>query len=300
MNGVKGVGGNGGFTNSDPDETTGRGNWPTGAPHGDPTGKLTNHGGKVLEKMDVTPVYVGDYWKSADGQQLRAHNDAAVADLVKNPGMNGVWAQYGVGKGSVSPSLGVSMANPKRLNQAQIEALVKQQVLSGKFDVSNHERVFNLVLPPGCTLETSDGASSRTGLGGFHGSVKVAGHEVYYSAIANPQRVSNTQPPNSIDFNGNTGDSLSIIESHELTEAATDPDVEVAERTGDASYLGWYDDTTRWAGRKGKGEIGDIPILNAELGGDRALKTAWGRSDGFAFQKEWSNKDKQAELKPEE
>ncbi|MFT3842628.1 MAG: hypothetical protein QM723_36900 [Myxococcaceae bacterium] len=307
MSGVKGVGGNGAITNRDDDDNDGRfhdvdvlasGHWPESL-RGAATGKLVDHGGKVLDKMDVTPVYVGDYWKTAPGQKIRAHNDAAMADLVKNPDVTGIWAQYGVGKATISPSLGLPMANPKSLSQDQIEALVKQQVLKGKFDISNHQRVFDLVLPPGCALIAGDGSSSHAGLGGFHGSVKVAGREIYYSAIANPEKVRN-ELPNSIDFNGNTADGLSIIESHELTEAATDPDVEVAERNNDLSKLAWYDDVTTWAGRRGKGEIGDIPILNAELGGDRKLATAWGYSDGFAYQKEWSNKDKKSELKPGE
>ena len=51
---------------------------------------------------------------------------------------------------------------------------------------------------------------------------------------------------------------------------------------------------------RGKGEIGDIPVLNAELEGDSALKSVWGRRDGFAFQTEWSNQDGKAELAPDD
>jgi hypothetical protein len=47
---------------------------------------------------------------------------------------------------------------------------------------------------------------------------------------------------------------------------------------------------------RGKGEIGDIPVLNAELEGDFALRSVWGRRGGFAFQTEWSNRDGKAEL----
>jgi hypothetical protein len=50
---------------------------------------------------------------------------------------------------------------------------------------------------------------------------------------------------------------------------------------------------------RGKGEIGDIPVLNAELDGDATLQSVWGRGDdGFAFQTEWSNRDGKAELEP--
>jgi hypothetical protein len=49
---------------------------------------------------------------------------------------------------------------------------------------------------------------------------------------------------------------------------------------------------------RGKGEIGDIPVLNAELEGDATLRSVWGRRGGVAFQTEWSNRDGKAELEP--
>ncbi len=285
---------------------SGRGTWPVdeGEPELDAprtrndTGKAIDHGGGVLKHVDVTPVYLGFFWGTSAGKQVRAHNDAAMADLVKNKGMTGIWAEYGAGKGTTSPSVTLPRLNPRQMTQEQIEALVKQEVRAGKLDTSNRERVFTFVLPPGCELVTQGGESSRQGLGGYHGSVKVGGHEVYYAAMAYPQRTGGGM--NGIDFNGNSADDLSIAESHEITEAVTDPNVEVAERTNDVSWLGWYDDVTRWRGRTGKGEVGDIPVTNALLDGDRALKSVWGKSDGFAFQKEWSNKDNKAELAPEE
>jgi hypothetical protein len=122
---------------------------------------------------------------------------------------------------------------------------------------------------------------------------------VYYAAVVYSK--GSLFGTNGIDFTGKPQDNISIAESHEVTEAVTDPDVEVAARTGDRSKLGWYDDTTVWADgfgeHQGKGEIGDITMLNAELK-DGTVKTAWGRSDGFAFQKEWSNEDGESELAP--
>ncbi len=262
------------------------------------TGKLVDHGGSVLKHVDVTPVYLGSWWQTAAGKKLRAHNDAAMADLVKNKGMTGLWAQYGAGKGTSSPSVAMPTTNPKVLTQAQVEALLKKQVLAGHLDVSNKERVFTFVLPPGCELQDDGGSSSLNGMAGYHGSVKIAGREVYYAAMAYSQRTS--AGLNGIDFDGNVGDDLSIAESHEITEAVTDPNVEAAIRSGDDRLLGWYDDVTRWGGRTGKGEIGDIPVINAEVAGDSDLSTVWGRTDGFAFQKEWSNRDGQAELRAEE
>lgn len=57
------------------------------------TGHLTNHGGGVLAQPNVVPVYLGDYFQTSAGQADKAHNDAALADLVKNPGITGIWGR---------------------------------------------------------------------------------------------------------------------------------------------------------------------------------------------------------------
>lgn len=266
------------------------------------TGKLVDHGGGVLTHVDVAPVYLGRYWSTKAGAADRKHNDAAMADLVKNEGLTGVWKEYGAGKGTTGASLQLPDRATTRMTQASLEALVKQEVLTGRFDTANPQRVFMLVLPPGSELVTNDGASSRAGLGGFHGSVTVRGKEVYYAAIAYSER--RPAGVNGIDFTGDPRDNLSIVESHEITEAVTDPNVEVAQREGDLTRLGWYDEETPWQlpgsdeTLHGKGEVGDIPVLNAELSGETSLQSVWGRSDGFAYQKEWSNRDGRAELAP--
>ena len=273
----------------------------TVATSGIDSAQMIDHGGRVLKHVEVAPVYIGNYWKTAGGASDRAHNDAAMANLVKNKGMTGIWKQYGAGSGTTRPSVELGVSNPSRLTQAQVAALVKEEVASGRFDASNREGVFLVVLPPGCELITNSGESSHRGLGGFHSSVSVNGREVLYAAMAYPKRT--VTGTNGIDFAGNSSDDLSIAESHEITEAVTDPDVELAVRMRDRSKLAWYDDVTRWGFPRsqvhvGKGEIGDITVLNAELHGDRALRSTWGRSEGFAFQKEWSNRDGVSELAP--
>jgi hypothetical protein len=273
-------------------DPAGRGSAP---PH------LVDHGGRVLKHVDVAPVYLGAYWDTAAGKADRTHNDAALGALVKDPGMTGVWKQYGAGSGTTRPSVTLSTLHPQRLTAAQLESLLRQQISAGRLDTSNRERLFTLVLPPGCELVAPGNVSSYQGMGGYHGSITVNGHEVCYAAIAYSQR--GTFVTNGVDFTGRPRDDISIAESHEVTEAVTDPDVQLAMRTRDASKLGWYDDVTPWshdgARHRGLGEIGDIPVTEAELRG-ASLSTTWGRVGDFAFQKEWSNQDGRAELAPEE
>jgi hypothetical protein len=273
------------------------------------TGHLTFHGGKVLRSPDVVPVYVGAYWQTLQGKRDRARNDAAMAALVKDPGQTGIWKEYGSGPGTTSPSKVLASVSHRDFSKEDVEALVEAQVRAGNLDASDPERVFTLVLPPGTTLRDGE-ASSTAGLGGFHGNVTARdGHPVYYAVVVYSQRTGSTV--NGIDFTGTPIDNVTITESHEITEAVTDPDVGLAIRTGNPHSLGWYDDTTPIRRRdgtavldafgrpmRGKGEIGDIPVLNAELEGDSALKSAWGRRSEFAFQTEWSNRDGRAELEP--
>ena len=275
------------------------------------TGHLTFHGGKVLRSPDVVPVYVGAYWQTTQGKQDRVRNDAAMAALVKDPGQTAIWKEYRGGPGTTSPSKVLAAVSHREFSKEDVEALVEAQIRAGNLDASDPERVFTLVLPPGATLHDGE-ASSTAGLGGFHGNVTARdGHPVYYAVVVYSERSGDTV--NGIDFTGTPIDNVTITESHEVTEAVTDPDVGLAIQSGDPRYLGWYDDTTPVRRRdgtavldsfgrpmRGKGEIGDIPILNAELEGDSALKSAWGRSDGFAFQTEWSNRDDKAELAPEQ
>ncbi len=273
------------------------------------TGHLTFHGGKVLRSPDVVPVYVGAYWQTLPGMRDRAHNDAAMAVLVKDPGQTGLWREYGGGPGTTSPSKVLGGVGRRDFSKEDVEALVSAQVRSGAFDASDPERIFTLVLPPGVTLHDGE-ASSIAGLGGFHGNVTARdGHPVYYAVVVYSQRSGGRR--NGIDFTGTPIDNITITESHEITEAVTDPDVGLAIESGDPHFLGWYDETTPVRRRdgtpvldatgrpmRGKGEIGDIPVLNAELEGDTTLRTVWGRRGGFAFQTEWSNRDGKAELAP--
>jgi hypothetical protein len=274
------------------------------------TGHLTFHGGKVLASPDVVPVYVGDYWPTLPGKRDRARNDAAMAALVKDPGQTALWQEYGGGPGTTSPSKVLAGVEGERFTKEDVEALVAGELRKGHFDISDPERVFTLVLPPGAVLEDG-GASSEHGLGGFHGKVETTdGRAAYYAVVVYSERTA--AGVNGIDFTGKPIDNVTITESHEITEVVTDPDVGQAIETGDPRFLAWYDDTTPILRRdgsavlddwgrpmRGKGEIGDIPILNAELEGDEDLSSAWGRVDGFAFQTEWSNQDGKAELAPD-
>lgn len=226
---------------------------------------LTYQGGAVLKNPVFQPIYLGDYWKTAKGAADRAYNDGFAQEIGTSK-HQAILAQYGVGEGSAAPSTVVPGA-PAKVTKNDIIALVKQQLASGAVQAGK-ETVHMVVLPPGTVLDAGRGVTSKNGLGGFHGSyVDDQGKNVYFGAIAY------SQGNNGIDFTGKARDNITITESHEFDEAATDPDV-------NNGKLGWYNDKY--------GEIGDLAVNSGLV----PLNKAFVRDDkGYAEQVEWSNQD---------
>lgn len=227
---------------------------------------LTYQGGRVLKNPGFQPIYVGSYWNTAAGKADRAHNDAFAKEVVGSD-HQALLAQYGVQKGTFGGSSVVARTDPKTFTRDDVVALVKQQLASGAVK-DGPEMVHMVVLPPGTVLDAGNGVTSKVGLGGFHGSYTDAnGRNIYFGVVAY------SKGANGIDFAGNGRDNLTIVESHEFDEAATDPDVE-------NGRLGWY--------HAKYGEIGDLAVNSGLV----PLDQAWGRdAGGFAVQTEWSNQD---------
>jgi hypothetical protein len=243
------------------------------APAGSSPFTLVNEGGAVLDKPVINNIYLGDYWNTAEGKTMAAHNDAFTKDIEQSPYMD-VLKQYGVGKGSFAGSTVVPGPSPKRLAEPDIQNIVKKAIASGS-QSSDPQAIHTVILPPG-TLLVLGKDNSHKGLGGYHGSYQGPdGKPVYYAAICY------SKGKNGIDFTGNPADNTSIIESHEWSEAATDPDV-LSPIKGRKSA---WDNPTY-------GEIGDEAIESLPL------STAYDKVDGYAVQKEWSNQDQAFEVKP--
>jgi hypothetical protein len=156
---------------------------------------------------------------------------------------------------------------PSKITKNDLIALITKQLASGAVK-AGPQTVHVVVLPPGTVLDAGGGVTSKKGLGGFHGSyLDASGKSVYFAAIAY------SQGANGIDFNGKARDNITITESHELDEAATDPDV-------NNGKLGWYNDQF--------GEIGDLAVNSGLVPLDKAFVRD---AQGYAEQLEWSNQD---------
>jgi len=243
-------------------------------PAGQPRPNLTSQGGSRLTAPVVTPIYVGSYWTSAAGQADRAYNDGFAKDFGSSS-ISSVLSQYGAGAGSFGGSTVSSTPVAKRVTDRQVQAIVARELAAGHVKPSA-QGLYTVVLPPGTTLVSADGTSSRQGVGGYHSSFQgTDGKPVYYAAIAYSDAKGN-----GINFDGSSRDAVTITESHEWAEAATDPDVNSYDPK---RRLGLYD-----AGINA--EIGDLAIEQLDL------SKTYTRVDGYAQQLEWSNHDGQYEV----
>lgn len=210
-------------------------------------------GGKTLPHLRYTLVYAGA-WAADDRTQL----DRALSAAMRDRGLNNVLAQY-FAKAEVTATFAGSLEHtgslPPRVYRDMVESLVVER------DVG--PSVTCVLLPPGAVLvdgdeSSGDGVDSKHGLGGYHGSVTIAGSERYYAVAVY------SEGDNGIVAFDAPWKNVCATLYHELQETRTDPDVEDAIRKGSAPdadrLLGWYSPRG--------GEIGDIPI--AEAAGDLA------------------------------
>lgn len=235
------------------------------APH------LEYYGGKTLANPVLVPMYIGAYWNSESGKGDRRYFDR-FASYLGGSKFFSVLKQYGIERSKFGGSELVSSAkNPTLIDDRGIQKLVRAEIAAGRAGKPDSENLYVVYLPPGTVLNAPGGYSSRQGVGGYHSSFLLDdGSRAYYAAIVY------ADSGNGIAFTSSPRDNVTIAASHEIAEAATDPDV-------NQGTLGWYDEQY--------GEVADIPI---EMG--YSPSQVWGRLGRYAVQKQWSNEDDKSEI----
>jgi hypothetical protein len=274
---------NAGMTRPTVDEAaaagTPRGKLVPGLPR-TPSHNLVFRGGRIIANLSFFNFYLGGAgaWQG----DARGKIDAALAAAMSDVRLNGVMAQYFTGPITSQvrgPSQVLDGTPPAVFSKGDVEALVTQLNQANAFqgfDLAS--TVFNFLLPSGTELTTDDTpanarhkqsakrppqgskpvadeddkASSREGLGGYHGSVILGGQRIYY-AIGVFSEVLQDGSQNGIVAFNQPWKNVAATMYHELNEARTDPDVEEANNTGNDKLVGWIS-------AKGE-EIGDFPIF---------------------------------------
>jgi hypothetical protein len=275
-----------------------------------PDWNLHAEGGRTISDLVFVNRYVGKAGAWPDPEVMR-EIDRNLEAAMTDAGLQSVIAQYYNGPitSRMLPSALHEGNVPATVHKDTAEQLAAQLygggVLGGE-DPANC--VINIMLPEGVflsdgfsrgfhppagaeqeherrlagtiTLEDHDAASSKHGLGGYHGSIHPhAGTNVYYAIGVY------SEGHNGIAAFDEPWKSVVATFYHELNEARTDPDVEDVNATGNGQLLGWYSST-------GQGEIGDLPI-NACGGNLNLVFKEVQRTDGAGqvpIQLMWSNR----------
>ena len=119
-----------------------------------------------------------------------------------------------------------SYSQGKSLSDAQIQAVVASAISSGRLPKDTNGVYFVLT-----SADVTASSGFCTQYCGWHTHGTIAGSDIKYSFIGNPDRCPSACEAQTTSPNGNAGaDGMASIISHELEEAVTDPDLNA-----------WYD-----------------------------------------------------------
>ncbi|APR79567.1 hemagglutinin protein [Minicystis rosea] len=204
---------------------------------------FTHHGGPVISNVKVVTVF----WNSHVPNQGKLNSFYQA--IVQSPHMD--WLKeyntdkQSIGRGSFLASY-VDTGAPAStsLKDPDIQKELGRLIDTGKVPAPDADTLYMVHFPAGVAIEL-EGSHSCQQFCAYHGTFTNDGKNVYYGVMP--------------DFSGGctacggTSDKLqntTIISSHELVEAITDPAIGIANAKNDASFLAWYDDQN--------GEIGDV------------------------------------------
>ncbi len=204
---------------------------------------MVYRGGPVISNVKVYTVFWGS--NVANQSQL----DSFYGTLVNSPYVDWL-SEYdtptqNIGRGSFQSSyVDANAPTDSQVTDDGIQQELAQLIDQGALPTPDANTLFMVHFPAGIAI-TMQGAQSCQQFCAYHSSFSHGGGNVYYGVMP--------------DFSGrcsscggesNQFDDTTVVASHEVAEAMTDPNIGVANATNDEMQLGWYDDTYS--------EIGDV------------------------------------------
>jgi hypothetical protein len=219
---------------------------------------VSYHGGALLPHVEVQGLYLGSdwYYNSTYYNQTGQFEDfnrflpqSSYMDLLTQLG-------YSVGRGSTSSGTIDVLALNKSyyLTDSSIRNEIQRFINTGYLQQPDANRLYVVYVEPGVAIlnDHDNNTTSISNFAGYHAAfagrtASGYGADIHYAVIAYAGG-NNTIFPGLTPFG-----SMTLTASHEIAEAATDPNVNYR-------ALGWYDDYNG-------GEIGDINRYEALLNG---------------------------------
>jgi len=223
-----------------------------------PNPQLVYMGGPLIEDVHVVTVYWGNAWNDPLANQLLRKLESffsfivtsSLIDQLSEYNVNGYIIGHGVHAVNDSHTITDSDPGPT-VTDTDIQIMLQSEIQSGNLPLFDQNTLYFVFTPPNTTVVMGGGASCWS-FCGYHDNI---GGHIFYAV---------TPFPNCDGCFGGLDDpfdAFTVISSHELCEAITDP----------IPGYGWYDNNY--------GEIGDICEAEGNVK----------RVGDFLVQLEWSN-----------
>jgi hypothetical protein len=197
--------------------------------------------GAVLSNVKIKNIYWGSYW-TGDGTSLHDHIEAAWTDLGNNPEFYTTMEQYAtptqsIEQGSFLSGVTLDPDPASSVEDSDVQHTIELAINKGTVPPPDPNMLYVVYLPQGVVSHPD----TEHGWGGHHNFFDDAsGRRIYYATIIFSSSI----------------DELTLLASHEVSEATTDPELD-----------GWT-------------EIGDLC---------QGLHPRGYRRDGFLVERLWSN-----------
>jgi hypothetical protein len=230
----------------------------TADPMGGGADKFVDNNGAVLQVTQLFLIYWGAAWTASPAPTpTTGQITAACRTMMASAYMTGLAQYRGIGRGFVRGSVVITSSNPPSgFTDSQVSTFIDTQITAGTVpgpDVDN-QTLYCVVMPNGVN-------ASNTGFIGEHTYYTRSGQRIHFAWITNSGSLS----------------SLTTIISHEIVEAATDPEgsafLGVA---GTCSQGGWC-------------EIGDVCSSTSVVDGV-TVQSFWSNQAGACAVPAWPNR----------
>jgi hypothetical protein len=214
---------------------------------------VTYHGGPLLQNVQIQAVFDGQAWNTdANLQQVVQQTDGFLQYFVTSPYMD-VLKQYNVSTGTFLGNDVVGQSSAQTISDSQIQSILNAEISSGKLSAPTANSLYIFFTTPG-TVVTDGNQNSASDFAGYHSAfTDQAGAPVYYAVIPYPTG-------NIANVPLTTFQQETVVLSHEISEAVTDPDTQ----------SGWFSARL--------GEIGDIAEGQVGQLGGYEVQAVWSQS----------------------
>jgi virginiamycin B lyase len=177
-----------------------------------PAKTIVDLGGPVLTNARVLLIYWGAAWKDANGNpiQMATNIQDGIDSILNNSPYMSRLAQYrGIGNATHPATFYINTTPPNPFTVRNVEQMLAVNLLNGMLPPpTDPQYLYYVVTPPN--------VNNGQGYGGFHYYGKYFGAKVHYGFGTIPSYL--TTDPARLDF-------ATVIFTHELVEAASDPEV---------------------------------------------------------------------------